>query len=164
MPSIKPLDQLRKLETPDKSFRWYLNTIRKVGLASYSANRAMKTDIGEFTADVEIGNMYLFLYDPKNKETLPYYDAAPLVVAFRTTLDGFYGLNLHYLPPMMRMRLFGNMIDASVDKLDEGSKIMLKWSVLKNISRFPGSNVCVKKYLYSQVSSRLLKINPKIGE
>jgi hypothetical protein len=43
------------------------------------------------------GEMYLFAYDPKTKEDLPYYDRFPLVFPFRKVKGGFYGINMHYL-------------------------------------------------------------------
>ena len=30
-----------------------------------------------------MGKMYMFFYDPKLRETLPYYDAFPLVIVVR---------------------------------------------------------------------------------
>ena len=43
-----------------------------------------------------IGSMNMFFYDPKHKETLPYYDRFPLAIIVKPAPGGFYGLNLHY--------------------------------------------------------------------
>ena len=43
-----------------------------------------------------IGRMYFYFYDPKTKDTLPYYDKFPLVIPIERYPDGFLGLNLHY--------------------------------------------------------------------
>ena len=51
-----------------------------------------------------MGNMYMFFYDPKHKKTLPYYDGFPLIIMLGPAPNGFYGLNLHYLPPVIRAR------------------------------------------------------------
>jgi len=51
-----------------------------------------------------IGNMYMFFYDPKYKDTLPYYDGFPLILMMGPAKGGFYGLNLHYLPPVLRAK------------------------------------------------------------
>ena len=50
------------------------------------------------------GNMDMYFYDPKYKDTLPYYDAFPLVIMMGPAKGGFYGLNLHYLPPVLRAK------------------------------------------------------------
>ena len=44
-----------------------------------------------------LGNMYMFYYNAKYRNTLPYFDAFPLVVITSLAEGGFYGLNLHYL-------------------------------------------------------------------
>ena len=46
-----------------------------------------------------IGNMYMFRYEPKLKESLPYYDRFPIVFPIEPYSDGFLGLNFHYLYP-----------------------------------------------------------------
>ncbi len=50
------------------------------------------------------GEMYMFFYDAKYKDTLPYYDAFPLVIMMGPAQGGFYGLNLHYLSPIIRAK------------------------------------------------------------
>lgn len=50
------------------------------------------------------GNMYMYFYDAKYKDTLPYYDAFPLVIPTGPAAGGFYGLNLHYLPLPLRAK------------------------------------------------------------
>lgn len=56
------------------------------------------------TGDGPVGNMYMFFYDAKYKDTLPYYDAFPLILMMGPAKGGFYGLNLHYLPPVLRAK------------------------------------------------------------
>ena len=99
------LTKIRQAETPEKTVRWYKDAMRRLGLNQVSANTVMRSDIGELVGKPLPGDMYLYLYDPKTKDALPYYDTAPLVIPFRSAKGGFYGMNLHYLPPMMRMQL-----------------------------------------------------------
>lgn len=157
-----PITTLRERETPTSSFRWYQDMIRKLGLTSITPQKVMKSDIGEMVTNVIPGNMYLFMYDPKTADKLPFYDTLPVVVMFRKVQDGFYGLNLHYLPPMMRMRLLDRMMEVVNDEaLGENTKMMVTWKLLSNVSRYPGANVAVKRYLYNQISSRIMRIYPK---
>ena len=46
-----------------------------------------------------VGSMIMFFYDPKTKDTLPYYDTFPLVVVVGPAPGGFYGLNLRRFNP-----------------------------------------------------------------
>ena len=48
------------------------------------------------------GDMVMYTYNPKLKDVLPYYDAFPLTIVVGPAKDGFYGINLHYLPPKVR--------------------------------------------------------------
>jgi hypothetical protein len=50
-----------------------------------------------------IGRMYFYFYDPKTKDSLPYYDRFPLVIPIERYSDGFLGLNLHYIHPKQRI-------------------------------------------------------------
>ncbi len=43
--------------------------------------------------------------DPKLKAILPYYDTFPLVMPIQSAPGGFLGINFHYLPIPLRMRL-----------------------------------------------------------
>ena len=49
------------------------------------------------------GTMMLFVYDAKWKKKLPYWDKFPLVIMLGKAKGGFYGLNVHYLPPILRV-------------------------------------------------------------
>lgn len=155
-----PFDALRQRETPRSSFRWYQDMIRKLGLNNIEAGKVMRSNIGEFVTNVQIGGMYLFMYDPKTAETLPYYDTAPLVMVFRKVQDGFFGLNLHYLPPLLRMRLLEKLMDIHEGNLTENTRLKLSWRFLNNASQFPGFQPCVKRYLYDHVQSRVMKVYP----
>lgn len=145
----------------DRSFRWYQDAVRKLANNIDNYSGAARSDLGEFTNKLEPGNMYMYVYDPKFKDTLPYYDQFPLCLPFDDISGGFVGLNLHYLPPLLRAKLLGELLNYTDKELTDKSKIEVSWSMLKSFSKFPGVQPTVKKYLYSQVNSRFLKIHPE---
>ena len=111
------------------------------------------------TSTVEPGQMYLFSYDPKYKQELPYYDNFPLVFPIDTVSGGFLGLNMHYLPLRQRAVLMDSLYDLVTDqRYDDKTRIRLSYSVLKGASKFKGFKPTIKKYLNRQVQSRFLKI------
>ena len=61
-----------------------------------------------------IGSMQMFFYDPKYKETLPYYDRFPLAIIVKPAKGGFLGMNLHYLPPILRAKFLDALMDLSL--------------------------------------------------
>lgn len=109
-----------------------------------------------------IGRMMLFFYDPKTKDKLPYYDKFPLVFPFRFVKDGFYGINLHYLPPVLRAKLLDAIYTGYIDKhLDEEKRLNFSYKLLNGSSRYRWFKPCVKRYLYSHVRSKYNVIDPK---
>jgi len=108
---------------------------------------------------ITVGRMYLFKYDPKTKEDLPYYDIFPLIFPFRRVDDGFFGINFHYLPYILRARLMDSLYTlANNNKNDDTTKLKLSYQLLNASSRYKYFEPCVKHYLNSQVRSRFLWI------
>ena len=145
----------------ERSANWYMKTVRNVASGLNQPNEVFGSDLGEYAQRLDIGQMYAFQYNPKHKETLPYYDMFPLVVISEPLPTGFSGINLHYIPPLVRARLLGKLMDASDLDVDVKSKLNSQWGFIRNFSRFPEVRGAVKKYLTSQVSSRMYKVNPE---
>jgi len=102
-----------------------------------------------------VGNMYMFFYDPKTKDTLPYYDAFPLVIPVEPAEKGFYGINLHYLPPVLRAKFLDSLLDITSNKsYDEKTKFQLSYQLLKGSQKFRHFKPCFKRYLTAHVRSR----------
>ena len=106
-----------------------------------------------------IGRMYFYFYDPKTKDSMPYYDRFPLVIPIERYNDGFLGLNLHYIAPKYRMTLLDKLsVTASNKTYDEKTKLRLNYKYLANASRVFEATPCIKRYLFSQIQSRFLEI------
>jgi len=88
-----------------------------------------------------VGGMYMFFYDPKYKKELPYYDGFPLIIMMGPAAGGFYGLNLHYLPPAVRARVLDSVLGT-------GGKIP---------QRFVAP--AMKRYLFKHVRSRFAEVD-----
>ena len=106
-----------------------------------------------------IGRMYFYFYDPKTKDSMPYYDRFPLVIPIERYNDGFLGLNLHYIHPKHRMILLDKLSDTtSNDNYDEKTKLKINYRYLAAASRIFEANPCIKRYLFTQIESRFLEI------
>lgn len=133
---------------------WFRNKARGTNV---NATRMLSGP--NMTSGIEPGQMYLFNYDPKYKQELPYYDNFPLVFPIDTVSEGFLGLNMHYLPLRQRAVLMDSLYDLVTDqRYDDKTRIRLSYSVLKGASKFKGFKPTIKKYLNRQVQSRFLKI------
>lgn len=127
-----------------ESINWFRNKAREMFRGRFRGNRnkLMQDDALELknrpiTRTGPLGNMYMFFYDPKYKETLPYYDGFPLVIMMGPAAGGFYGLNLHYLPPVVRARLLDTILE------NDNVKIPQKYIA-----------PAMKRYLFKHVRSR----------
>ena len=103
-----------------------------------------------------IGLLNMFFYDPKMKQTLPYYDKFPLTLPIEFYSDGFLGINLHYLSMPIRIRLLDKIMNfANSKKLDENTKVLASYSKLKRVREI---KPCVKRYLANHIKSNFRKI------
>ena len=108
------------------------------------------------------GSMYMYMYDPKYKDELPFYDTFPLVLPFRVTKDHIYALNLHYLPLPLRAKLFDALYDLTNNKkFDHTTKLKISYQILNKASKFKLFKPCVKCYLKSHIQSKFLYIEPE---
>ena len=98
----------------------------------------------------DIGKMFFYGYKPKHKDTLPYYDMFPLILMVRGTENGFYGLNLHYLPPKQREILITNLMDhMSSTRIDDKTRIKMSYKMLSSVAKYRLFKPCFKRYLSS---------------
>lgn len=109
-----------------------------------------------------IGKMYMFLYDPKWKNILPFWDTFPLIFPLEMYSDGFLAINLHYLPPGARAQLMDALYNtANNDKYDNSMRLTISYGILKEASTyFKNFEQCVKRYLFSHVKSSFHYVNP----
>jgi hypothetical protein len=104
----------------------------------------------------------MYVYDAKTKDTLPYWDAFPLIFHVKTEKDGFYGINMHYLDLGLRARLMDALYSTiNNENYDETTKLNISYNLLKQASNLKLFEPCFKKYLFSQVRSRMIFVEPK---
>lgn len=107
-----------------------------------------------------IGQMYFFIYDPKHKKTLPYYDKFPLVFPIEFYPDGFLGINFHYLDYGLRAKLLAKLVETMTNKrFDETTKLKISYEILKGLGTM--HQPCVKRYLNAHVRSQFIWIDPR---
>jgi len=106
-----------------------------------------------------IGKMYFYFYDPKTKDSMPYYDRFPLVIPIERYKDGFLGLNLHYIHPRHRINLLDKLSEIASNKnYNESTKLRISYGYLAAASKAFEATPCIKRYLFSHVQSRFLEI------
>jgi hypothetical protein len=106
--------------------------------------------------NLAMGKLYFFMYDPKLKEELPYYDLFPCVFPIERYNDGFLGLNFHYLPPALRAKLLDVLRETETGKLPDQRKLQISYQTLKGMTKL--FKPCVKRYLSGHLRSKFLNV------
>ena len=136
-----------------KSTDWYKDKIKEFGTPkSLDLIRDGKQATRPF-----FGRLNMFFYDPKLKKKLPYYDRFPLVLPLENYNDGFLGINLHYLPIPLRMKLLDRLVDFSNNtKFDESTRLNVGYQNLKRVRLIKPT---IKRYLAGKVKSRFRRVD-----
>ena len=127
-----------------KSLDWFRQRIRK--------DRVIKEHDsiteGARRARLDLGEMITYKYNPMLKEKLEYYDVHPLIVIMEIYNDGWLGLNVHYLPPAFRAKLFY--------EINYSRKRMLV--IAEDLKNNPISKPAIKRYKAQQLITRPMTI------
>lgn len=122
--------------------------------------RLIKKNSTKAVSRILTGHLYLYRYDPKLQQELPYYDIFPVVFPIQRAKDGFLGLNMHYLPFSYRARLMDALYEYVTGE-EELQKVKITYKILSSIAKLRYYKPCLKHYLNSQVKSRFLHIAPE---
>ena len=137
-----------------RSAQWYRNAVSLI-TDKVSQNKLLSQ--GRLNARPSLGRMNMFVYDPKYRQTLPFYDTFPLVLPLEPIKGGFMGLNFHYLPYPLRFRLLERMQRFATNaKFDSSTKLLATYDDVKSIRLI---RPAIKKYLYNNVRTRFRRID-----
>ena len=135
-----------------QSVAWFRNKIKEFGTPK---SMDLIRD-GKRTSTPNFGLLNMFVYDPKLKDKLPYYDTFPLVLPIEQYNNGFLGINLHYLSIPMRIKLLDRLTNfTNNSQFDETTVIQADYSKLKNVNLI---KPCLKRYLAGNVKSKFRKV------
>lgn len=144
------------------SRKWLMEKARDI--TKLSAPQLFRDEAHNLISDpmkLKSGRMYMFHYDPVGKNTLQYYDRLPLVFPIERYRDGILGLNLHYLHPRLRLSLIERLRPFSTfNKNDEVIKTRFSYNLITNFARLNIAQPTVHKYLFSQMRSKFLHVQP----
>ena len=137
---------------------WFREKVKQAGasakMKAVTPNQLLRRQPDD---NILLGKMFFYKYDPKFAKKLPYWDMYPLVFPFERAPGGFYGLNLHYIPPRDRAVLMDNLNQyASNNKYDKTTRLELSYRLLKRYGR---AVPCVKRYLGDRIVSQTVRID-----
>tara|TARA_Y100000114_G_scaffold25665_1_gene21314 strand:+ start:184 stop:768 length:585 start_codon:yes stop_codon:yes gene_type:complete len=135
---------------------WFMNNVRNLNV---SRNKVLNDPALSKPGSVQIGDMIMYVYDPKLKDILPYYDKFPLSVVVDIKRDGFDALNLHYLRPDLRARFLDELLKLGPAEPTEKARLTkLRYSLLKGAAKFSAFKPCYKRYLSEHLKSAVTRV------
>lgn len=147
----------------DTAKQWFRDQAQKI--RTVDTQKLLASSKENARSAVTPGRMYLFAYDPKHKNTLPYYDRYPLIFPIKRVSNGIIGINMHYLPLVLRAKLMDNLYDLiNNDSFDDTTKLRLSYNILNSAAKFKYFKPCIKHYLNNQIDSRFIYIPPSEWE
>ena len=136
---------------------WFRRRVQR--LTRINRDALMREDEINKRASHSYGSMFMYFYDPKHKKKLPYYDRFPLTIPVEPAEGGFRGINLHYLPPVLRAKFLDALLNVTNNKkYDESTKFRLTYQLLNGTRNLRYFKPCFKHYLLSQVKSRFAEV------
>lgn len=144
---------------PDKraAMRWFSNAVKGI-----TTNAKMPDGLYSIHGRKNpfYGELALYGYDAKHKDTLPYWDAFPLIIVTDIRGNGFSGLNLHYMPVQARREVIKYLIhykQKSKTGMGYAKKVV---PVLKQLQE-SDIKFCYKNYLAGHVRSKFVIVGPE---
>lgn len=161
-----------------KAAKWFINKIkslRKKDVVGKDIDLTKVKSIKDFSKKMHIGFIYTHAYDPKLKDTLPFYDTLPLFTPVKLMGDRILAFNFHYLPPKDREAFLNEYYNTLLkqaqsygyeDLNDVPESQLSRWcqNILEDVyllaTTSPGNCLrsCVRTYLYSNIISRITPI------
>lgn len=152
-------NQYNLKNTSRQSRAWFDQQVAIIKRQQFTPMKVFGSKSTTQYSNIMPGNLYMFFYSAKHKETLPYWDTFPMVFPFAKTDDGFIGLNMHYLPYQLRVVLLDRLMQFSNNKnMDKTTKIRYSWNLISGVSKFKAAQPCVKRYLNTHVKSTFKKV------
>jgi hypothetical protein len=145
--------------TYHKSKAWYEQQMVLLMKQIQSPWVVLKGNPGQLTTRLLVGKMYMFVYDPLNKRTLPYYDRFPCTLLYSRSTHGFSGLNFHYLPYQMRVHLLFRLLQYKTNnRMDETTRLRFQWAAIKGVAKFAAAVPAFHNYSFSGLRSTFREI------
>jgi len=140
-----------------ESQQWFQRNVKKLGDVNRQA--LLKDDALSATNKPKVGDMMMYFYDPKHKQTLPYYDRFPLSIMVEPAPGGFYGLNLHYLSPGVRARFLDELMKLAPKTMNDTTRLQrMRYNTLKGVAKYKEFKPCFKHYLMDHVESKIVRV------
>ena len=124
------------MEDKKQAKSWF-RSLHSGKMSFAQAKDSMRTSGVRYTE----GAMLTYQYSPKHADTLPVWDKYPLIIFLEKTNNGWYGINLHYVPQQTRA--------AIMSELNKKRNNLAR--IARALTSHPATTNALKRYLASHV-------------
>lgn len=136
-----------------ESMKWFMGFIKKKFSTVYMSQ--LKND-GTYVSYPKVGQLITYRYDPKHKATLPIYDTFPLVLITSVEGNAWRGINLHYVPPKVRMWMMLELASIADTSMTETQRLRKTYTLVRSFIHSVGF---IKMYLSNHLYSPILNLD-----
>jgi len=108
--------------------------------------------------DLIPGNLIFTFYDAKDKTQT--FDRTPLVLTLKRGSKHTLGLNFHWIPLSMRLKLIEHIIRLNKKNIEIGKPLDFNYNDLKPMLKTLGYAPCIRLYINKRISSTGVVIPP----
>ena len=138
----------------EDSLEWFRNNLRDIKIKPV---KIMKGLSAVAPTGIRQGGVYMFHYDAKWKDVLPYWDSYPIVIPIERYRDGFLGINVHYISPLMRVPLLNKLFEFTLDGEDD-DRMVVDYDLTQLESGLKNAGPCIKRYLTTHIGARIVEV------
>lgn len=138
------------------SLQWFQSNVRDIRRTPSSLIKENQNFVTRF----ELGKMYMYMYDPKGRDKLKYYDYFPITICLKRYATGFMGINLHYLSPKYRALLMDGLYEY-YKEIEGNSYFQIRYPTVRSVSKLRWAKPCIKQYQYGYLDSRIVEVLPE---
>ena len=142
----------------EDSLEWFRTNIRDIKLRP---DRLMSGLSAVSSSGLKQGKVYMFHYDAKWQEEIPYWDKYPIVIPLEQYKDGFLGINTHYIAPRHRTALLKPLLEELRGNTIEGdgdTRMEVDYNIIQYSNDLRFAKPCIKRYLTTHIGARIVEV------
>jgi|TARA_B110001454_G_scaffold174278_1_gene165760 hypothetical protein len=142
-----------------ESMKWFRDKARNLKVRP----KALQKGLGTYATHLQQGKMYMFFYNAKWQDKLPYWDRFPCMIPLDVTPNKVLGINLHYIAPRHRLLLLDELFktttsSAANEEFDTNTRFRVFYDLVKSVSRLKYAKPCLKSYFSNRIVSRITEV------
>jgi len=140
------------------SVKWFSDNVSKAQTEEKSTKNIISEKTSRRFEFKKPGYVYMFRYIPPDKKDMPFYDEYPIILTLQFEGGKVIGINLHYLPPMIRVTMLLLLLKSLVSD-NPNSKIRID-NILRSSLLRKYIFVLSEEFFFMGIKSKIRHVTP----